>query len=194
MPSASTLESAATAASVLVCARTRRAARALVRLLPATWLVRATSRRRKHNHTSSSSVIEASFKSFHSSRFVHPQSISLVQIQIPPSKATTKPTRRPSSHPRPFAITPFPPRRPRANPNDTKHASSETIARSPGITSRASPRAQIRQPRETCDRSTRSVGGASRLRVIHPTVESPSATADDRKRDEKTKKAHFTYP
>lgn len=94
MPSASTRESAATAARVLVCARTRRAARALVRLLPATWLVRAASRR-KHNHTSSSSVIEASFKSFHASRFARSQSISLGQIQ----RQKRRPNRRVAHHP-----------------------------------------------------------------------------------------------
>jgi hypothetical protein len=94
MPSASTRESAATAARVLVCARTRRAARALVRLLPATWLVRAASMR-KHNHTSSSSVIEASFKSFHASRFVRSQSTSLGQIQ----RQKRRPNRRVAHHP-----------------------------------------------------------------------------------------------
>lgn len=94
MPSASTRESAATAARVLVCARTRRAARALVRLLPATWLVRAASMR-KHNYTSSSSVIEASFKSFHASRFVRSQSISLGQIQ----RQKRRPNRRVAHHP-----------------------------------------------------------------------------------------------
>ena len=190
MPSASTRESAATAARVLVCARTRRAARALVRLLPATWLVRAASMR-KHNYTSSSSVIEASFKSFHASRFVRSQSISLGQD--PASKATTKPTPRPSSYPRPFAVARFPGdahariqtkrnvyhRKPSRNPPKPRRARRHSR--------RDAKRGSFR---ETCDRAaTRSMRMRMRmrLRAIHPTG------ARARRRDEEEEEKRERY-
>lgn len=168
MPSASTRESAATAARVLVCARTRRAARALVRLLPATWLVRAASMR-KHNYTSSSSVIEASFKSFHASRFVRSQSISLEQIQ----RQKRRPNRRVAHHPirarSPSRGSPATPTRV-SKRNETFIIGNRRVIPRNHV-ARVDTVAEMRTCgsfRETCDRAaTRSM--RMRLRAIHPT-------------------------
>ena len=174
MPSASTRESAATAARVLVCARTRRAARASVRLLPVTRLLRATSRRRKHNHThrhrqSSKRRLIIPFVSIRASSI----NLSLRRIddEIRFHRQKRRPNRRVAHHPIHARSPPHRSPPPSATPATRRIQTIRNVHhRKPSRDRPESRRAhhrgrrQMRQPR----RSTRSVRRARAS--IHPAI------------------------